>query len=165
MDSSPPTPPAFRVSPLFRLQYLSSTFQVFLISGLTSSSLHPGLPSRLQKKNLFKHQSGSTPRPSSLLIGKPQKSALGLPSPIRAEHTNTIPGHLKSKDVKILIQHLDTLVHYTPLFFKAILLTSANATVCFLYRLHLLSMSGDSLLTIMTANLDVGACPRSNNIQ
>ncbi|GFS66600.1 t-box transcription factor TBX18 [Trichonephila clavipes] len=68
------------------------------------------------------------------------KPALGLPSPIRAEHTNTLLGRLKSNGARILVQHLDTLVHHNPSFLKAILLTSAKATMCFLYRLRLLSM-------------------------
>ncbi|GFY29253.1 DUF4817 domain-containing protein [Trichonephila clavipes] len=46
MDSSPPTPPAFRVSPLFRLQSLSSTVKVSFLSGLSSRLL----------KSPFKHQ-------------------------------------------------------------------------------------------------------------
>ncbi|GFX80634.1 retrovirus-related Pol polyprotein from transposon 17.6 [Trichonephila clavipes] len=49
------------------------------------------------------------------------------------------PGRLEPNGARILVQHLDTLVHHTPLFLKASLLTSAEVTVFFLDRLRLLS--------------------------
>ncbi|GFS86106.1 DUF4817 domain-containing protein [Trichonephila clavipes] len=104
---------------------------------------------------------GSTPRPSSLINGRPQNSAHGLPSPIRAEHTTTLPASGDCKGAGILVQHLDTLVHHTPLFLKAVLLTSAKVTV-FLARLHLLSTGAGFPLTIMTSSLVVGASLRSS---
>ncbi|GFV53203.1 hypothetical protein TNCV_1065621 [Trichonephila clavipes] len=70
-------------------------------------------------------RSGSTPRPSSLIIGRPQKSALDLPSPIRAEHINTFPGRMECKGASILMKHLDTFFITPPLFHKPILLTPA----------------------------------------
>ncbi|GFY03730.1 hypothetical protein TNCV_3666401 [Trichonephila clavipes] len=84
MVSGSPTPQAFRVSPLFLLQSLSSTVQdsFFLSSPQVFSIQGSLLP--YPKKTLLNTRGGSTTRPSSLLIGRPQRSTLGLPSPIRA---------------------------------------------------------------------------------
>ncbi|GFW69608.1 transposable element Tcb2 transposase [Trichonephila clavipes] len=88
----------------------------------------------------------------NLIISMPRRwrvhtTHLVLSSPIRAEHTNTLPRRLESNGARILVQHLNTLVHNTPLFLKDILMTSAKATVCFLYRLRLLSMGSGTPLT------------------
>ncbi|GFV90966.1 hypothetical protein TNCV_1248541 [Trichonephila clavipes] len=115
------------------------------------------------KKTPFKHQGWVHTTP--LIIGRPQKSALGLPSSIRAEHTNTFLNRVECKGTSILVKHLDTFFVTPPLFHKPILLTPASASVFFLSRLHLLSTGAGSPLAIMNAGLGVGAFPRSNNKQ
>ncbi|GFT14969.1 hypothetical protein TNCV_4315591 [Trichonephila clavipes] len=94
-----------------------------------------------------------------LVPSQRQTTALGLISVLFVRNTDTLPAHLESNGARILVQHLDTLVHHTPLLLKAIFLTSAEVTVFFLDRLRLLSMGSGTPLTIMTASLRVSASP------
>ncbi|GFV79002.1 hypothetical protein TNCV_4347611 [Trichonephila clavipes] len=157
MVSGFPTPPVFWTSPIFGIQSLSSTIQVSFFQGssLKFSPTRALLSS--PKKNPLKHQRWVHNAPlvpshsqATKVSSYPQDS---LVSYLCGTHKYTT-----NKGARILIQHLDKLVHHTPLLRKAIILTSANATVSFLYRLHLLSMGAGSLLTIMTVSLGVVAC-------
>ncbi|GFW35223.1 hypothetical protein TNCV_1695381 [Trichonephila clavipes] len=107
MDSSPPPHRRSRSLLSFDSNLYPPPSKSFFFRALLKFS-----PSRAffpsPKKTLLNSRGESTTRPSSLLIGRPQKSPLILPSPIRAQHTNTLSGCLETKRAMILVQHLDT---------------------------------------------------------
>ncbi|GFU69399.1 hypothetical protein TNCV_3887171 [Trichonephila clavipes] len=130
---------------------LSHGFQSSNITGVhglssllapTSILQRPSLffPGFSSAKKPFKHQEGTYHAPRTLSLAYPLSSTLGLPSLIRAEHTNTLSDRQESSSARILVQHLDAIVHHTPLFLQAILLTPSETTGFFLDRLRLLSM-------------------------
>ncbi|GFW52185.1 hypothetical protein TNCV_2426321 [Trichonephila clavipes] len=70
------------------------------------------------KKALLNTRIASTTRPSSLLIGRPQKSPSASVGPFmrnEQKHSRTV----WTKMAIILVQHLDTLVHYTTCVLKS----------------------------------------------
>ncbi|GFW59212.1 hypothetical protein TNCV_2781431 [Trichonephila clavipes] len=111
------------------------------------------------KKPLLNTKGGSTTRPSSLLIGRPQKSpSASLVLFVRITQ--------KLSRAPLFLSNIWTHLSITPpVFYYPILSTLAEVTGFFLYRLRLLSMGAGSLFTIMTASLGVGACSSSNNKQ
>ncbi|GFX13147.1 hypothetical protein TNCV_2989111 [Trichonephila clavipes] len=135
-----------------QLLFLQSSLQVLFIQGS---------PLFLLKKPFLNTRGGSTTRPSSLLIDRPQKS----PSSSLVLYTNTHLGRLDHGRRNFLSNIRIHLSITSPVFYNPILSTPTEATRFFSDRLRLLSMGYRLSFTIMAATLGVGAPPGSNNKQ